>query len=657
MIFPFVLAIASSDVAPGLASGLMYSGGPDAFGYTFMDSDESTGPSFQWVDASLGTAYSMGDDQSILIGLPFEFPFYDTVLTQVYLVSNGYISGNRSADFSNQALPDEAKENLIAPFWDDLDPSSGGTVYVYYDSSGTGALVVEWENVPHFESGGPYTFELLLFPDGNILFQYLDMDEDLVDKATIGIQGGNGSHGFYLQYTYGGNPVVPHDSLAILFVRSSFDHNVGVDRVEPHGRFDAGDTLNIIAEVVNVGLSDETFDVHALVVDGDTRDTLFENTLNLFLPARSSAVVDFGQFIVMEDRMYDLTVFTTLNGDEYPDNDTLNAIFRTRLFMGDVIHVMDVGTITGDRRVVGVEYDGKHIYLTGANSTSDPNKVYVLDTTGSLLCRLDQPSHSTDWGWRDMAFDGDTFYASVDHNVDKFTIDVDKCLLTYHGNFPGPVNPNRALAYRPSDGHFFTANFDSDIYEFDRNGLIKNVWSNPMYIYGAAYDPVSHTVWFSVQELNDYVDYNRIYQFDPQTGNFTGVVLEPGPKTWEDVSYAGGMDFGVYDGHRVLLEILQAETDLLLFIYMDDVVSDPEGMRDGSFSISSRGNMLELQVVGHLSISLDVYSISGRRVFHLRRNFDPGTYRISAGDLPSGIYILRAVSDDLNLIRKIVIAR
>ena len=106
--------------------------------------------------------------------------------------------------------------NLLAPFWDDLNVT-GGAAKVLYQVVG-GALVVEWYQVPHYDStgsdpGGPYTFEAILYPNGKVVYQYLSMGTLRLDEETIGIQNSTGTVG--LQCVY--NAAYVHDNLAIQF--------------------------------------------------------------------------------------------------------------------------------------------------------------------------------------------------------------------------------------------------------------------------------------------------------------------------------------------------------------------------------------------------------------------------------------------------------
>ncbi len=304
-----------------------HTGGPDGYGYTFIDSDHPNGPAFEWIDASVGTPYNLGDDDNVLIQLPFPFPFYDQTLTEIYIVSNGFLTSSNTTDFGNDPLPDNSKNNIIAPFWDDLNPSNGGTIYTYLDTINN-IFVVEWYQVPHFGSGGPYTFEVIFYPNGDLKFQYLSM-VDRLGESTIGIQGGDGSNDFYLQYTYDGDPLTVHDSLAIMWTYPSYEHDVGIFAVQEPvaGNYTVGDEITPQVTVVNNGQSAESFDVTAVIYYGDSlvyTSTTAVNNLN----AGETADLTFADpFTVPGEGTYNFMVYTSLPGDEYPNNDTAEVQF------------------------------------------------------------------------------------------------------------------------------------------------------------------------------------------------------------------------------------------------------------------------------------------------------------------------------------------
>ncbi len=302
-----------------------HSGGPDAYGYTFIDSDHPNGPAFEWIDASVGTPYNLGDDANVLIQLPFPFPFYDQTLTEIYLVSNGFFSSTSTRDPGNDPLPNDTKDNIIAPFWDDLDPSSGGTIYTYLDTINN-IFVVEWDQVPHYgSSGGLYTFEVIFYPNGDLKFQYLSM-VDRLDESTIGIQGGDGSNDYYLQYTYNGDPLTVHDSLAVYWIYPTLNHDVAVISIaEPNGNYEIGDTIIPVTSVANYGSTSETFDVIAKIYHEDT--LLYTSTVTVTADAGEVVDAAFDDFTVSSYGLYHFVVYTALEGDENPHNDTLDCYF------------------------------------------------------------------------------------------------------------------------------------------------------------------------------------------------------------------------------------------------------------------------------------------------------------------------------------------
>lgn len=172
--------------------GTLGNGGPDAFGYRWVDSNDPLGPAFGWVDITgVGTPVPFtGDDQNLgPFPLPFPFEFYGNTFNAFRVCSNGWLSFTSTlTTFTNTVLPSggaTAPENLIAPFWDDLTFSSAGDVYYHYDGS---RFIVSFVAVPRLGSGGPYTFQVLLYPSGTIDFQYLDMQGTRLNEATIGIQ-------------------------------------------------------------------------------------------------------------------------------------------------------------------------------------------------------------------------------------------------------------------------------------------------------------------------------------------------------------------------------------------------------------------------------------------------------------------------------------
>ena len=111
-----------------------------------------------------------------------------------------------------------APDYFIAPFWDDIGSSTGDVYWKVIGAAPHRQLVVEWFNRPHYYDTGSATFEMVLYENGDILYQYQDVDfgdpaYDNGASATIGIRGAGANYS--LEYSYD-QPSVP-DHFAICF--------------------------------------------------------------------------------------------------------------------------------------------------------------------------------------------------------------------------------------------------------------------------------------------------------------------------------------------------------------------------------------------------------------------------------------------------------
>lgn len=106
-------------------------GGPDRFGYRYVDSNSVGGPAYVWEEIEkTGTDYKGFDKDEIdypntmavPIDIGFTFRFYGRSYSHIYLAGNGYIAFS-SKDYRNhiydgKGLPVATEpNNLIAPFW------------------------------------------------------------------------------------------------------------------------------------------------------------------------------------------------------------------------------------------------------------------------------------------------------------------------------------------------------------------------------------------------------------------------------------------------------------------------------------------------------------------------------------------------------------
>ena len=248
------------------------SGGPDSFGYRWIDSDSPGGPAFSWVDIStagtpITTWNGTSDDGYATVPFPFPFRFYGTTFSgTINVCTNGFLSfTSTQTDYTNLAIPDPTGPvNGLFPFWDDLNLTSGGNVF-YYNDAANSRFIVEYLNVPHFSSGGPYTFEVILRPDGTILYQYRTMDLTLVNSSTTGIQNAGGT--VALQVAYNSNYV--HNNLALLLTT---DILPWVSTNPTSGTIAPGDSGSVELRIHPAGLRIDTLYTGRLRITGNTPD-------------------------------------------------------------------------------------------------------------------------------------------------------------------------------------------------------------------------------------------------------------------------------------------------------------------------------------------------------------------------------------------------
>jgi subtilisin family serine protease len=192
-------------------------GGPDAFGYSWIDSDETGGPTFDWIDISdTGTLISGLYDDNYVGPFPigFNFDFYGNAHTEFYVQSNGVINfDNRYISGSNQPIPmADDYNNLIAWMWDDLYHNSDSSVY--YEVVDDNKLVIQFQNYDEYGGDGRVDAQVILYRNGSIQIQYLEFRNGMdLNESTIGIENLNGTAGLQVAF----NASYLHNELAILF--------------------------------------------------------------------------------------------------------------------------------------------------------------------------------------------------------------------------------------------------------------------------------------------------------------------------------------------------------------------------------------------------------------------------------------------------------
>jgi hypothetical protein len=166
---------------------------------------DGTGTTFGYLPLAgfgISPISGVGDETIVNFSVP-PFVYAGEIYDAIGAVSNGYavVGGGTGADveFINQILPDPAlPNNVLAPFWTDLNPSAGGNLYAGLLTDGVNTwLILEWEMVPNWGDGEPNSFQLWVGLNGveDIAFTYGDVSDGDGGFLTVGAENAFGNSG------------------------------------------------------------------------------------------------------------------------------------------------------------------------------------------------------------------------------------------------------------------------------------------------------------------------------------------------------------------------------------------------------------------------------------------------------------------------------
>lgn len=195
-----------------------------------VDVVDASGQTFGYVSlASIGITpvAAVSDEELINFDTPAAVQYGGVAYNQVGMVSNGYLvmGGGSGIDVSamNQVFPNTAvPNNIIAPFWTDLNPEAGGNLYAAQitDPYGVQWMVFEWENVPNATTGELNTFQVW-FGTGSeqeIYFVYGNVSTSEAGLLTVGAENVDGSYGANWFANGDGSPVTAGLELSVVAV-------------------------------------------------------------------------------------------------------------------------------------------------------------------------------------------------------------------------------------------------------------------------------------------------------------------------------------------------------------------------------------------------------------------------------------------------------
>ncbi len=105
-----------------------------------------------------GVPLAVGDDGFVELFPPFPIDFCGVRYTSLFVNANGSVTfGTSSASFSESTYNHLAGPPRVAPLWDDLNASAGGSVTFQQTAS---TFTVSWQDVPEYPADGANTFSV-----------------------------------------------------------------------------------------------------------------------------------------------------------------------------------------------------------------------------------------------------------------------------------------------------------------------------------------------------------------------------------------------------------------------------------------------------------------------------------------------------------------
>ena len=139
-------------------------------------------------DPAGGTPITLSDDSSVEIQLTgATVSLYGQSYSSIFVGSNGYLTFGASDTSYSESLDAHFDTPRIAALFDDLNPSSGGTVS--WKQLGD-RVAITYENVLEYSSSNANTFQFELLFSGEIVISYLDV---AVTDGLAGLSRGEGT--------------------------------------------------------------------------------------------------------------------------------------------------------------------------------------------------------------------------------------------------------------------------------------------------------------------------------------------------------------------------------------------------------------------------------------------------------------------------------
>lgn len=221
---------------------------------------------YSWVSHTGMTKLTLTDNGvSAAQNIPFSFPFYGVAQNSIRISANGLLgfSADGLSSGGNVSLPSaNAPNGIIAPFWEDLNPSNpvAGVYVGTVGSAPNRRFVATWLNVPRVANGALMSFQAILEEaSGEMVFQYRTTDGGR--SATIGVE--NYAADIGAQYLFNGSPRTVANSTALRVGRKIFRY-LTVKQSKLNFDVAPGSSLPaLVLDLENVGNTNLNFSVES----------------------------------------------------------------------------------------------------------------------------------------------------------------------------------------------------------------------------------------------------------------------------------------------------------------------------------------------------------------------------------------------------------
>ncbi len=322
-------------------------GGPDLYGYYWIDSDEAGGPMFDWLDVSATGIDVVADLEDDNYGGPyaigFDFNYYGTSYNQLYVGSNGIIGfeTDEMDSYSKTSIPtNSTPNNILAWLWDDLNPLDGDNpdVHVYIDVSPE-RCVIQFADYPEYgaSAGEVINAEVILYSSGKITFQYLSIAAGFdIANCAIGIEDAKGTDGLEVAYLTS----YLHDDLAIQF----YEPQLWLNLSSESGNLAAGETDTITCKFLAEGLDVGVYDANVIINSNDPENNTWTVPAQLTVsdepPYICGDINNDGSMPNISDLTY-LVDYLFVNGSQPPVIDAADVDGNGELTVSDITYFVN----------------------------------------------------------------------------------------------------------------------------------------------------------------------------------------------------------------------------------------------------------------------------------------------------------------------------